>query len=231
MKKLEKILIVLVAFLAGAALAFVVTYTEMTRAYSFVLERLDSSEIVSKSVELEGLIDTYFVGETDKTAMSDAAADAIVNATGDRWSYYIPAADFLSHVEQQNNSYVGIGVTIQQTEDECGFEITEVTAGGSAEEAGIQVGDILIAVDGVSAAGITVDEVVAMVRGEEGTFVGLTFLRGEETIEYSVERRTIEQIVATGTLLDGNIGYIVIQNFDRNCAAHTIVGHCLPCRG
>lgn len=222
MKKLEKVLVALVLLAAGAALSFVITYTELTNAYSSVLDQLSSSEIVTKNVELEMLIDTYFVGETDKTAMADAAASAMVDATGDRWSHYISAADYQRHVEQQNNAYVGIGVTIQQTEDESGFTIMEVVPGGSAEEAGVLVGDILIAVDGQSAAGITVDDVVAMVRGEEGTFVSLTFLRDAEEIAFSVERRTIEQIVATGTLLEGNVGYIVIENFDKNCAAHSI---------
>lgn len=221
-KKLLKILTVLMLVLFGAAVAFVVTYTALTERYSENLEQIYSSEIVSKSVELEQYIDRYFVGETDKTAMADAAADAMVAATGDRWSYYISAADYQSYLEQMNNAYVGVGVTISQAEEQNGYTILEVTAGGPAEEAGILVDDLLIAVDGTSVVELDVAAVRDLVRGEEGTTVVLTMVRNGEELDIPVERRTIEQIVATGELLEGDIGYVRINNFDRNCADHTI---------
>lgn len=221
-KKLLKILTALMLVLFGAAVAFVVTYTALTERYSENLEQIYSSEIVSKSVELEQYIDRYFVGETDKTAMADAAADAMVAATGDRWSYYISAADYQSYLEQMNNAYVGVGVTISQAEEQNGYTILEVTAGGPAEEAGILVDDLLIAVDGTSVVELDVAAVRDLVRGEEGTTVVLTMVRNGEELDIPVERRTIEQIVATGELLEGDIGYVRINNFDRNCADHTI---------
>lgn len=221
-KKLLKILTALMLVLFGAAVTFVVTYTWLTKRYSENLEQIYSSEIVSKSVELEQYIDRYFVGETDKTAMADAAADAMVTATGDRWSYYISAADYQSYLEQMNNAYVGVGVTISQAEEQNGYTILEVTAGGPAEEAGILVDDLLIAVDGTSVVELDVAAVRDLVRGEEGTTVVLTMVRNGEELDIPVERRTIQQIVATGELLEGDIGYVRINNFDRNCADHTI---------
>ena len=221
-KKLLKILTALMLVLFGAAVAFVVTYTGLTKRYSESLEQLRSSEIVSKSVELEQYIDRYFVGETDKTAMADAAADAMVTATGDRWSYYISAADYQSYLEQMNNAYVGIGVTISQAEEQNGYTILDVTLGGPAEEAGILVDDLLVAVDGTSVVELDVAAVRDLVRGEEGTTVVLTMVRNGEELDIPVERRTIEQTVATGELLEGDIGYVRINNFDRNCADHTI---------
>lgn len=59
------------------------------------------------------------------------------------------------------------------------------------------------------------------VRGEEGTFVTLTILRGEESFPVSVERRSIQTPVATYEMLDGQIGYIKIANFDTRCAEET----------
>lgn len=220
--KLLNLLTALMLVLFGAAVAFVITFTALTERYQQNLNQLSSSEIVSKSAELEQYIDRYFVGETDKTAMADAAADAIVTATGDRWSYYISAADYQSYLEQMNNAYVGIGVTISQAEEQNGYTILEVTAGSPAEEAGILVDDLLVAVDGTSVTDLDVSAVRDLVRGEEGTVVNLTMVRNGEELEIPVERRTIEQIVAYGELLDGNIGYVRINNFDKNCADHTI---------
>ena len=104
---------------------------------------------VSKLDALEQLLLNNFIGDADKTVLGDAAANAMVDALGDRWSYYISADQYAAHVEQKNNSYVGIGITISQLEDGS-LDIIQVTEGGSAEEAGIQFGDRIVAVDGQS---------------------------------------------------------------------------------
>ena len=57
----------------------------------------------SKLSELEGLIEERFIGQADPEALEDAAADAMVNATGDRWSYYIPASQYEAYREQAEN--------------------------------------------------------------------------------------------------------------------------------
>ncbi len=174
--------------------------------------------VANKVAEAEAYLDHYFVEDTDDTALGDAAVAAMIDATGDRWSYYISAAQYQQYRENMENAYVGIGVTIQRSEDDTGYEIMSVTEGGPAEEAGVQVGDILIAVEGQSTAELDVTGTKDLVRGEEGTTVHLTFLRGGETIELDVARRSIETVVVTYEMLDGQIGLITIENFDTNCA-------------
>ena len=176
----------------------------------------------TKLEQLESLIQEKFIGEVEQTALQDAAADAMVAATGDRWSYYIPASEYASYVETQKNAYVGIGVTIQQMENDSGVLIIEVADGGPAREAGLEVQDLLIAVEGEDIRGMTVAQVRDRVKGKEGTFVNLTLLRGEEVIEVSVERRTVETPVATYTLLEENVGLVTIVNFDSRCAQESI---------
>ena len=221
---MQKFLTALVLVLFGAGVTFVVTVSELSKHYTAEIDRITASqsEIATKTTELEAYIDKYFVGDADKTAMADAAASAMVTATGDRWSYYISADSYASYMEQMNNAYVGVGITIAAAEDGSGLTVMEVTAGGPAEEAGVQVGDVMVSVDSTSIADMTTAEVRDLVRGEEGTTVDLGFRRGEETVTLTVERRTIDQVVTTGELLDGNIGYVKIVNFDSNCAAQTI---------
>lgn len=176
----------------------------------------------SKLEQVEALITERFIGEADQTHMEDAAAAAMVDSLGDRWSYYIPADEYAAYMEQMNNAYVGIGVTITVMEDNSGFEIMEVTPGSSAEEAGLQVGDVIIAIEGQSTAGMTTTEGRDLVRGDEGTTVKLTLDRAGERIELDVERRKVMVPVATWQLLDGGIGLITIENFDARCAKETI---------
>lgn len=177
----------------------------------------------SKLDELEDLILTRFIGEANQTAMEDAAAEAMVNALGDRWSYYIPASEYATHQEQVENAYVGIGVTIRKQEEEpFGLLIVSVQKGGSAEEAGILPDDVITAVEGNDTAELTTNEVRDLVRGKEGTMVSIRILRNGETIDFSVMRKKIETPVAEGQLLENNIGLITIENFDSRCAKEAI---------
>ena len=176
----------------------------------------------SKLEELQAVIEECFIGEADPVAMGDAAADAMVDSLGDRWSYYIPASRYNAYKEQMNNAYVGIGITITAREDNLGLNITEVNPGGSAAEAGIRPGDILSAVNGRSTAELGIDGTSEVIRGEVGTTVEITVLRDEEELIFPVERREIRVTVATGTMLEGNIGLVTISNFDSRCYQETV---------
>lgn len=171
---------------------------------------------------LENLIQERYIGEADGEAMEDAAAAAMVKATGDRWSYYIPASQYEAHKEQSENAYVGIGITIQQAEDGSGFLIVMVNQNGPAQEAGIQVNDLLIAVEDQDVREMTADQVRELIRGEVGTKVSLTVMRQGEHQTLAVERRRIESAVATGQMLTDGIGLVKISNFDERCASESI---------
>lgn len=176
---------------------------------------------IGKLQALENLIEDKFVEEYDETAMYDAAASAMIDALGNRWSYYIPASEYQSYVEQMKNAYVGIGATIVLREDGY-IDIQKLEPGSPAQEAGIQPGDILIAVEGTDISTLTVDEAKNLVRGNAGTRVQLQVRRGEELLDFSVERREIQTIVATGTMLEGNVGLVQIVNFDSRCEDETL---------
>lgn len=183
---------------------------------------VSASTDYNKLEDLENLILTSFAGDADKTKIEDAAADAMVNAMGDRWSYYIPASELPSFLENSENAYVGIGVTVQATEDNSGLMVIAVQPGGPAEEAGVQVGDVIIQVDGESAQDRTVSEISAMIKGEEGTVVSVTVLRSGEGITMSMTRKRMETTVASSKLLNEHVGLVTIQNFDERCADETI---------
>ena len=104
-------------------------------------------EEYSKLDDLADLIEAYFIEDTDRTAMEDAAARAMVDSLGDRWSYYMSASDYLAYTEQMQNAYVGVGITVTAREDGTGIDIIQVVSGGPAEEAGLQVGDELCSGD------------------------------------------------------------------------------------
>jgi len=210
---MKKNVLIFSSYVLVAALASFVTL-----AVSAILP--DSS--VSKLDQLSALIEEKYVGEADMTSLEDSAAAAMIAATGDRWSYYIPASEYQAYREQSENAYVGVGITIQQTEENIGFSILSVNPDGPAAEAGILPGDLLIMVEDEDVRGTTLDEVKAKVKGEAGTSVKLTVLRYGDHRSFTVERRQVLTAVATWELLDQGVGLVTIVNFDERCAEETI---------
>ena len=174
----------------------------------------------SKLDQVQTMIEERYIGEADVTAMEDAAAAAMVASIGDVWSGYIPAAEYQDYLDRMKNSYVGVGMTIRALEE--GFEVIQVEPTGPAAEAGVQAGDVVVAVFGQPVAGMTANDLSAQVKGEAGTTVELTFARGEEELTFTIERREIRTTVAEGEMLEDGIGLVTIHNFDSRCADETI---------
>ena len=172
--------------------------------------------------ELMDLAEEVYIGETDRLTMEDAAAAAIIESLGDRWSYYIPASEYNNFMEQMNNAYVGVGITIQLREDEKGFDIVAVEKTGPAYEAGLLPGDVLVGANDVNFIGADVNEASAIIKGEEGTTVDIHVQREGREMTFTVERRTIQVTVAEGEMLPGNVGMVTINNFDSRCASESI---------
>lgn len=205
MKKQKEAIVKLLSYVLVAALASAVTFFICGRG-------------TSKLTALQTLLEDKFIGEVDTGALEDAAAAAMVNALGDRWSYYIPAEDYASFQEQNQNAYVGIGVTIEYRKDGQGADILQVEPGGSALEAGILPGDILVEVDGKSVLELNGSQVRDLIRGEEGTSVRVAVLRDGRRLEFAPTRKTIQVQVVTFQMLPDRVGLIKINNFNDRCA-------------
>ncbi|MGN1188126.1 MAG: S41 family peptidase, partial [Lachnospiraceae bacterium] len=117
--------------------------------------------------------------------------------------------------ESSSGSYCGIGVVVQQN-----VETGIVTAVRPYEncpgyEAGIRPGDIILAVNGTEITGMDLNAAVSMIRGEEGTKVTLTIRREEEEFDVEVTRRQIDVETVSYKMLQDNIGYILVEEFDE----------------
>ena len=176
----------------------------------------------TKLITLENLILDLFPNEVDLTEIEDAAADAMVAALGDRWSYYIPASEYDRLMESMENSYVGIGITLTDARETGSFRVQAVIPEGPADQAGMRKDDVIIEVEGESVEGLSLTDISARIKGEEGTQVSITVQRQEETLTLSVTRNRINTVVAKGNLLNGTIGYVRIENFVARSAEETL---------
>ena len=223
MKKGWKIVLAILCAFVIAAGSFIAAVQYLNTRYAAALSaREEDSPVQAKAAEVQEIIETYFIDDYDEDTLADGAASGMVDATGDEWSYYLSADEVAAYEESMANAYVGVGITITEDAEAGGMRVEEVVSGGPAEEAGIRMGDLLLAVEGEDVLPLGIDGTRNLVRGEEGTHVNMHFSRNGTEYDVSVERRSIETPVVTGELLDGSIGYVKIDNFDERSAAETI---------
>lgn len=176
----------------------------------------------TKLDQVEYLIKNRFIEEADMEKAEDAAATAMIDSLGDRWSYYLSAADYATHKEQVENAYVGIGITISPEENGQGFLILAVQKGSGAEAAGLLAGDIITGAESQDVRGMTTAQLRDIIRGKEGTSVSLEITRDSEVLRVQVTRMQILTEVVSYEMLENSIGLIAISNFDARCADETI---------
>ncbi len=147
----------------------------------------------------------------DKEAVTDAYIKCLFASIGDPYAYYRTADEFLQYTEELSggSDFVGIGVMMNSET----LEIMTVYPGSGAEEAGIQPCDIIIGVDGKSVENTSADDLSEMIKGEIGTTVVITVKRGDETLDFTVTRKLIENTTVVCKMDEDNIGYIQIIQF------------------
>jgi len=189
----------------------------MTEFYSAKLGDLQATESNYKRLkELIAVVDKYYVGEYDMDDAMDGILAGYIEGIGDRWSGYYNAEEYEALLEANENSYVGIGVTIATEFRDGGYMITEVISDSPAQKAGLQAFDVITAVDGKDASGFdSYSGLTELVRGEEGTNVSLTVKRDSQILNFDITRGAVFNPGVEARMI-GDIGYMHIDGFDKN---------------
>ncbi len=156
--------------------------------------------------------DHYYGGPLDPDVLREGAIRGLAEATEDQHTVYQNSEEAERSRERIRGSFVGVGIRIE-LRDETPFVLTPLPD-SPAERAGIRANEFVVAVDGVSTRGMSLDEFGRRVRGEEGTSVVLTMQPegSEDTRDVSVERARV--IVPSVTKDRFNeIGYVRLANF------------------
>lgn len=187
--------------------------------YSAKLDNTQRTEADYKRLnELMSVVDRYYVGEYDMDEAMDGILAGYIQGIGDRWSTYYTAEEYEQVLEANENSYVGIGVTIS-TEYNGGYMITEVISGSPAQNAGIQPFDVITEAGGHAASEFEdYSDLVDAVRGEEGTSVNIKVRRDSEFLTFDITRAAVFNPGVEARMI-GDIGYLQIDGFDRNVDA------------
>ena len=178
---------------------------------------LPSPYELAKAIAEDFLLNTYDnIDLTSSQKVTDAFLYAYVEATGDRYSHYRTNEQYNDYTNNMSGVvYYGIGVNVRSTEDGTGILVVSPVRNSPAETAGVLADDIIIAIDGVRVADVGYSAAIDSVKGESGTAVVLTIIRGGSQLNISVVRGPIPELTVDRQVIDG-IGYIDINSFKKN---------------
>ena len=175
-----------------------------------------SNETEKKLKVLEQLIDQNYLGEVDEEELQSGIYEGYISGLEDPYSVYYDEEATKSLMESTSGEYDGVGAVMTQNRETGVITFSQVYENSPAEKAGIKDGDILYKVEGSDVSGRDLSEVVGDIKGEHGTEVTLTVLRGSDAEEmtFTAVRETIEYPTVTSRMLEDNLGYLRILEFD-----------------
>jgi carboxyl-terminal processing protease len=154
-------------------------------------------------IDIRQLVRSTFVDPADEKAMQEAALAAMVRALGDPYTVYVPPAGERDFNKEVRGNYGGIGAELDVHEGY--LRVVSPLDGSPAREAGVQPGDLIVAVNGESTLGKDPDAAVELLLGEPGTTVILTLRRADgRDQDLSIVRREIQTRTAKGFRRDAS---------------------------
>ena len=164
------------------------------------------------------LLEEQFYGELpDRQALTYGAIRGMLLALDDPYTSFIDPQITAILNEDASGTFEGIGAMVTMREDGY-LEIASLIPGQPAEAAGVLPGDIILAVGDQSIVGLGLYEAISYIRGPAGTDAVLTILRADEEDEITVivTRARIEVPIVEYRMLDDEIGYVLLTDFDAN---------------
>lgn len=182
--------------------------------------QLIDQETADKIDEVSQYMNLYYYEEYNLDDIRTSMIKGIVSGLGDPYSVYYTPEEYQSLQESTSGNYYGIGAGLTQDKDTMEVSITKIYKGTPSEEAGLLKGDIIKTVAGTEATSMELSELVKMIRGEEGTTVTIEIYRPstEENLTFEVERKDITLPSVESKMIDGEIGYIQISEFQTTTA-------------
>ena len=165
---------------------------------------------------LKGLIDENYIGDVDEEALEEGIYKGYIQGLEDPYSVYYNEEETKDLYETTEGEYSGIGAVLSQDLESGVITLVQIYEGSPAAKAGLKDNDILTKVGDIEVTGMDLSEVVTYIKGEKGTDVDLSVLRGEDAEEITVTatRDTVEAQTVKYEMLEGQTGYLSVSEFD-----------------
>lgn len=181
-------------------------------------EEYDRLQKYAELDELRQITEQYYYQEADEQAMLDGAAMGLLAGLKDPYTYYYTPEQFAKMWEDDEGEYAGIGLQIMASYVTGQCTISRVFLDSPALEAGIHKGDILARVEDMDVTAATLQDAVDIMRGEIGKPVNVQVLRGDQLLDFTVNRAVVHVNWVNSTMLPNDVGYISLYEFSGDCA-------------
>lgn len=215
--KKDKIYKIIMLIFITAIITFMITSVGMHNYFVNMDISKDSEDITRKLEKVKQKLEEYYIGDIDKEKLQESAIKGYVSGLEDEYTEYLTKYEYEDLIMGVTGDYVGIGVYMYQNND-GNIVVLMPIEDSPAEEAGLKSGDIIVSINGESCLEMDINVASSKIKGKEKTTVDLEILRGTETIDMTIERRTVEIKDSNSKVLEGNIGYIELSTFDEKCS-------------
>ena len=168
--------------------------------------------------EMMQIVEAYYYQEPDREAMMENAKRGLLYGLEDPYTFYYNPEQYSKMWEDDAGEYAGIGIQLMSSYETLRCIITRVYEGSPAFEAGVRKGDVLWMVEDLEVNAYTINDAVAIMRGEVGKPVKIQVLRDEEQLDFTVNRAMVHVNWVSSCMLDDSIGYIVLYEFAGDCS-------------
>ena len=176
---------------------------------------MNLSQVKKKAGEIEELINAYYLDEIDGQKVEDTMYTGMVAGLEDPYSVYYSKEELESMEESISGAYSGIGATLTQDPDTGELSVVSCFDGTPAQEAGLQPGDVITGWNGKSVEGIELSELVSKIKTDPEEQLTLEIERDGEILEVELTRRDVQIPTVEYEMLDDQIGYIRLVEFDE----------------
>lgn len=209
-KTAEVITLVLITCVVSLLMGYIISKPHRTETYEIADENLQNF-----IQQYNYIVDNYYE-DVDKEAILDAALEGMINALGDPYSNYLDETQATNFNNELNGTYNGIGIEITKKDNQ--IVVVKVFANSPAAINGLEVGDVLISVNGKSTTDMSTSDVVSTIKSIEDSF-DIQIKRNEETKNISINKGDITLSSVTSEIInqDNNkIGYLSVSIFALN---------------
>lgn len=180
-----------------------------TQGYASVSEKIEALKTTIQ--------EKFYLSDVTDEQLEEGIYKGMLEALDDPYSEYYTAEELTELMNDTEGIYYGIGAYISLDADTSLPKISGIIEGAPAESVDLRTEDLIYEVDGTSTYGLTLTEVVSMIKGPEGTDVTLTIVRDGETdyLYVTITRAQVESPTVEFKMLDDKMAYIQITEFDE----------------
>ncbi len=173
--------------------------------YQYLLNTFGKADTIKKYI-----MQHYYVPVSEET-LDRGVIDGMFASLDDIYSGYYSAEEYSTLISSLNGDYEGVGMVLS-VDDNDRIYIVSVIPDSPASMQDVQEDDVILAVDGVEYAGGDLELCAARVRGEKGTSVTITFMRGDRIFDLTFIRSYVHNLSVSWSMLDETTGYIYISS-------------------